>query len=43
MASKECNIPHQNIGKACRNGHIAGVIIGNMLIKKNMWIKLELW
>lgn len=24
VASKECGIPHQNIGKACRNGHIAG-------------------
>lgn len=24
IASREFNIPHQNIGKACRNGHIAG-------------------
>lgn len=23
VASRECNISHQNIGKACRNGHIA--------------------
>lgn len=24
VASRECDIPHQNIGKSCRNGHIAG-------------------
>lgn len=24
VASRECNIPHQNIGKACRNGNTAG-------------------
>lgn len=24
VASRQCNIPHQNIGKSCRNGNIAG-------------------